>query len=98
MESMKDTLGQLPDRVVADAGYGSEKTTNTLKTMIEAYIKYSTFHKETSKKWKDNPQYVDNLHYNSEKDVRASHDLLQKQEWVLDTKRYIRHKEVCGGY
>jgi hypothetical protein len=69
MESMKDTLGQLPDRVVADAGYGSEENYKYLEDNdVEAYIKYSTFHKETSKKWKDNPQYVDNLHYNSEKD------------------------------
>jgi transposase len=64
MESMKDTLGQLPDRVVADAGYGSEENYKYLEDNdVEAYIKYSTFHKETSKKWKDNPQYVDNLHY-----------------------------------
>jgi transposase len=69
MESMKDTLGQLPDRVIADAGYGSEENYKYLEENdVEAYIKYSTFHKESSKKWKDNPQYVDNLHYNKEKD------------------------------
>ena len=69
MESMKDTLGQLPDRVVADAGYGSEENYKYLEENdVEAYIKHSTFHKEGSKKWKDNPQYVDNLHYNKEKD------------------------------
>ena len=66
---MKDALGQLPDRVIADAGYGSEENYKYLEDNgVEAYIKYSPFHKQGSKKWRENPQYSENLHYNEEKD------------------------------
>lgn len=35
---------------------------------IQAYVKYSYFHKEQSKKWQQNPFRVQNLYYNAEQD------------------------------
>jgi transposase len=69
IESLRNSLDQLPERYIADAGYGSEENYEYLeKNHIEAYIKYSHFHKEQSKKWKLNPYRVENLHYNEELD------------------------------
>ena len=41
---------------------------NTLKTKVEAYVKFNNFHKEQTKKWKENPYRVENLYYNKELD------------------------------
>ena len=69
IESVRDTLGQLPERYVADAGYGSEENYEYLeKNNVEAYIKYGHFHKEQSKKWKLDPFRMENLHFNEELD------------------------------
>ena len=58
-----------PESICADAGYGSEENYDYLeKQTIEPYVKYNYFHKEQSKKWKENPFRADNLHYNEEKD------------------------------
>jgi transposase len=90
MEAMKDALGQLPDRVIADAGYGSEENYKYLEDNgVEAYIKYSTFHKQGSKKWRENPQYSENLHYNEEKD---SYYCPMGQQMTFIGKRRYRNK------
>jgi Transposase DDE domain len=69
MESLKESLGQMPDVLVADAGYGSEENYEYLeKNDVEAYVKYSYFHKEQSKKWKTDPYRIENLPYDKEND------------------------------
>lgn len=35
---------------------------------VEAFVKYNYFHKEQSKKWKQDPYRIDNLHYNQQQD------------------------------
>ena len=69
MESLKETLGQVPETLVADAGYGSEQNYEYLENNdVEAFVKYNYFHKEQSKKWKQDPYRIDNLHYNQQQD------------------------------
>jgi hypothetical protein len=69
IESLKQSLGQLPESLVADAGYGSEENYEYLENnQIEAFVKYNNFHVEQTKKWKENPHRVENLHYNEELD------------------------------
>jgi transposase len=69
MESLKETLGHMPDTLVADAGYGSEQNYEYLENNgIEAYVKYNNFHKEETKKWKENPARIENLYYNEQLD------------------------------
>jgi hypothetical protein len=69
MESLKESLGQLPETLVADAGYGSEENYEYLENKgIDAYVKFNNFHKEQTKKWKENPHRVENLYYNKELD------------------------------
>ncbi len=51
LEKVKATLGKLPKTVIADAGYGGEENYAYLEgEQREALVKYSTYHKEKSKK------------------------------------------------
>jgi len=69
LERVKEQLGRLPDNVIADGGYGSEENYNYLgKAQVGAYVKYNTFHREQTRKYKDNPFLVSNLEYDEKKD------------------------------
>jgi len=69
IESFKKSLGQVPEVLVADAGYGSEQNYEYLENNgIQAYVKFNYFHKEQTKEWKENPFIPENLHYNDEDD------------------------------
>jgi len=69
MESLKENLGKMPDTLVADAGYGSEENYEYLENNdVEAFVKYQYFHKEQSKKWKDDPYRTENLPYDKNDD------------------------------
>lgn len=69
MDQLKEHLGQLPEALIADAGYGSEQNYEYLENNgVEAYVKFNYFHKEQKKKWKEDPAKVENLHYNEDQD------------------------------
>ena len=69
MEGLKETLGQMPETLVADAGYGSEQNYEYLENNgVEAYVKFNNFHKEQTKQWKNDPFRPENLHYNDQHD------------------------------
>ncbi len=62
LEKLKGNLGKLPHTIIADAGYGGEENYAYLEgEQVEAVIKYSTYHKEKSKKWKNDISKIDNL-------------------------------------
>jgi len=69
LERAKEILGNLPVNLIADAGYGSEENYEYLeKENITGYVKYNTFHKEASKKWKKDIVRVQNWEYNEAED------------------------------
>lgn len=69
MESLRQQYDRDPGAVVTDSGYGSEENYEYLeKNCIQAYVKYNNFHKEQSKKWKENPYRTENLIYNQDED------------------------------
>lgn len=62
--------GQMPKNIVADAGYGSEENYACLKEKgLGNYVKYNTFHKEATRKWKNDPTRVQNWRYEKDLDV-----------------------------
>ena len=62
--------GKLPGNVIADAGYGSEENYEyLLEKDIVPYVKYNTFHKETTKKWRNDPAKSQNFGYDEETDT-----------------------------
>jgi transposase len=53
LEKVREQLGRLPRKVIADAGYGSEENYTYLEEQaIEAYVKYGTFDREQKKRRK----------------------------------------------
>ncbi len=69
LQQYENLYGNMPTCICADAGYGSEENYDYLEEQhIDHYVKYNYFHKEQTKKWKEDPFKVANLHYNEEKD------------------------------
>ncbi len=98
IESLKDTLGIVPEALVADAGYGSEENYEYLENEgIEAYVKFNYFHKEQSQKWKENPQKLENLYYNEQEDcyfcpMGQRMDLVKKARRITQNG-YVQNKK-----
>lgn len=77
----------MPDTLVADAGYESEENYEYLgNNNVEAFVKYRYFHKEQSKKWKDNPYRTENLP-NDENDDSYSCPMGQKMNFTYEKVR-----------
>mgnify|MGYP000060268103 CR=1 FL=1 len=69
MDILKAELGQVPEALVADAGYGSEENYEYLENNgIEAYVKFNSFQTEKTSKGKNDPFRIENLHYNEIQD------------------------------
>lgn len=94
--SFRELYGQLPQTVVADAGYGSEENYQYLEDeQLESYIKYNYFHKEQKAKGKIKPQDAfkpENLYYDNLHDYFIC-PMGQKME-----KTYDSVKETKSGY
>ncbi|GGG13099.1 hypothetical protein GCM10010912_66920 [Paenibacillus albidus] len=70
LEKVKAALGKLPRTVIADAGYGGEENYAYLESeKLEALVKYSIYHKEKSKKWKQDISKLDNWQYDETEDT-----------------------------
>jgi len=73
--------------VIADAGYGSEENYEMMEAKaIDAYVKYSYFHKEQKRAIKNNPFLPQNLFYNQEKDFYVC-PMGQRMEKIKEAKR-----------
>ncbi len=87
MECLKESLGKMPDTLVADAGYGSEENYEYLENNdVEAFVKYQYFHKEQSKKWREDPYRTENLPYD-ESDNRYTCPMGQKMNFIGEKVR-----------
>jgi hypothetical protein len=65
LERQAQRLGVKPQVVITDAGYGSEENYEYLEEQeITAVVKYNTYHKEKSKKWKEDKFRTENWEYN----------------------------------
>jgi len=70
LETVKTILDdKLPGNIIADAGYGSEKNYEYLEeNQIRSFVKYNTFQKEATKKWKEDITKVQNFTYLEDND------------------------------
>ncbi|MFC2080435.1 IS1182 family transposase [Bacteroidota bacterium] len=92
IESLKENLKEIPEVLVADAGYGSQQNYEYLENNeIEAYVKFNNFHREQTKKWKEDPYRIENLHYNEELDCYYC-PMGQAMEFIGNAK----HKTKLG--
>ena len=104
LERVKEQLGRLPNNVIADGGYGSEENYDYLENSeVGAYVKYNTFHREQTRKYKDNPFLLDNLIYDKQKDeficpgekrlIYQKTSQIRTENGYLTEKRYYECKD-----
>jgi transposase len=87
LESFKQKYNKQSKQVVTDSGYGSEENYEMLESDgIEAFVKFSYFHKEQKRSFKNNPFGIQNLFYNQEKDFYVC-TMGQRMEKVGVAKR-----------
>jgi transposase len=91
----EEQYGQVPEAVVADAGYGSEQNYEELeKKDITAYVKYNMLHREQQKSWQQkNPFHASMLHYDSGRD-RYICPMGQPMRHIGDMKKENRSGHV----
>lgn len=93
MENYNDMYCSYPESDTADAGYGSEENYKYLKdNHIEGYVKFSYFHKEQKKSFREDPSKKENLYYNKEKDCYYC-PMGQAMEKIS-----VRHDETETGF
>ena len=57
------------EEIVADSGYGDEQNYAYMEgNGMAAYVKYTMFHMETKRKYRNNTFIVQNMYYNEEQD------------------------------
>jgi len=87
LDTFENTYKQQSKDVIADAGYGSEENYEMMESKgIDAYVKYSYFHKEQTRAIKNNPFLSQNLFYNKEKDFYVC-PMGQRMEKIKEAKR-----------
>ncbi len=75
LTQLEEKLGMLPKTVIADAGYGGEENYSYLEDVgIQSVIKYNTYHKEQTKKWKTDVSRFENWPYDSQTNSRSAND------------------------
>ncbi|MDZ7776080.1 MAG: IS1182 family transposase [Bacteroidales bacterium] len=84
MRKLRLALGRLPENIVGDSAYGSlTNYTYLAQYQIGNYLKFNTFHKEKTRRYKNNPYLRDNMAYDAEKD-----------EFTCEQGRKLRYKET----
>lgn len=69
LEKVEGILGQLPKNIITDSGYGSEENYAYLtEKQVNGYVKFNYFHKEQTKKFKNDKYRIENLQYDKSKD------------------------------
>ena len=93
LNSFNEKYGTYPKRQVADAGYGGLENYDFMEEkQIENYVKYNYFHKEQTRKFKNDISKPENLYYNEEGDYFIC-PMGQKMRPVENGKR-----ETSTGY
>ena len=93
LENQRRRWGRLPERVIADAGYGSEENYAYLeKNTVDAIVKDGTFHKAGKRNWRNDPFNTENWPYDP-----ASDNFVCPEGRRLIFVRVAR-KETDGGY
>lgn len=84
LEKFKKIYGRMPQKTIADAGYGSEENYEYLKeNNIENYVKYNYFHKEQKRSFKKQIFRAENMPYDKEKD-----------EYICPDNKKLKYKET----
>jgi transposase len=84
LEKFKKLHKKLPEKVISDAGYGSEENYEILKSKeINAYVKYNNFHYEQKERFKKQIFRIENLGYDEELD-----------EYICPNEKRLKYRET----
>ena len=107
LDYLEQQRGCLPDRITADAGYGSEENYDYLESKnIQAYVKYNNYHYEKKCKFKKDGFRVENLPYDPETDsfecpagkrLTYVHTKFIKTQNGYRSSRRVYQAESCAG-
>lgn len=91
LKSFKERYGITRPEIVADAGYGSEQNYEyMMENEMVPYVKYNYFHKEQTRKRRNNPYLQQNLVYDKERDVF----ICPNNKELIHTETYTRTTEL----
>ena len=91
LKSFKERYGITSPEIVADAGYGSEQNYEyMMENEMVPYVKYNYFHKEQTRKLRNNPYLQQNLVYDKERDVF----ICPNNKELIHTDTYTRKTEL----
>lgn len=106
LNKLQENLGRFPEKVIADAGYGSEENYTFLEAAnTEAYVKFNLFQKQSKKAFKKEIFHPDNLKYDAKKDqlecpagemLSLVREKTRKTENGFLQKAAIYRTEKCG--
>jgi len=69
MNGAIDNLGKIPENALSDSAYGTEENHSFIeKKKIGNFLKYNTYHKEKSKKWREKRLRLQDFIYDEKKD------------------------------
>lgn len=88
LKHIETKLGQLPENIIADAGYGSEENYEYLEQKeLGNYVKYNKFHWEKKRKNRENPYLAENMPYDQETDSFRCRN--QKRLIHVGNRKYV---------
>ena len=107
LDTIEANFFELPEYIVADAGYGSEQNYQDIMENRERtpLITYNQYRKEKKKKHKDNTFHVDNWEYKEEEDaflcpngqkVRFSHHSKRTDRYGFTREFKVYESEDCS--
>lgn len=95
LDSFEEKYDRQSCEVVADSGYGSEQNYDHMESKgIDNYVKFSYFHKEQNKSFKNNAFHPDNLFYNAEGNFYVC-PMGQKME-LTGTSQRVSDRGYCS--
>ena len=95
MNGAIDNLGKIPENALSDSAYGTEENHSFIeKKKIGNFLKYNTYHKEKSKKWREKRLRLQDFIYDEKKDELTcpNNVKLKFQEYCKETSTtgYVR--------
>ena len=108
LNTIEENFFELPEYIVADAGYGSEQNYNDIikNRNRTPLITYNQYRKEKTKKHKNNAFHVDNWEYNEDEDtflcpngrkIRFSHHSKRTDRYGFTREFKVYECEDCSG-
>ena len=93
LDSFLEQHNELPEYIVADAGYGSEENYMYISDILHKtpLITYGSYHKEKKKNYGDNPFIVENWRYLEKEDT-----YICPAHRAVPFKQYSRRKDKAG--